>query len=86
MSKLDKDIEAATFPINCIDMGSMPSVMEIVVKIKGYAKREEFKRAKRTFNQAKEYLSKDDLLIVQRKCEKELKSINEVTNIYKHNI
>jgi RIO-like serine/threonine protein kinase len=83
MSKFDKDIEAATFPINCIDMGAFPSFMEVVVKIKGYAKREEFSRARRTFNQAKEYLSKDDLLIVQRKCEKELKYINEVANLYK---
>lgn len=82
MSNFQKDIEAATFPINCIDMGSMPSATEVIVKIKGYARHEDFNRAKRIFNQAKEYLSKDDLLIVEAKCEKELKSINEVTNLY----
>ena len=82
MSNFQKDIETATFPINCIDMGGMPSAMEVIVKIKGYIRREDFNRAKRTFNQAKEYLSKDDLLIVEAKCEKELKSINEVTNLY----
>ncbi len=86
MSKFDKDIEAATFPINCIDMGGMPSATEVIVKIKGYSKREDFSRAQRTFSQAKEYLSKDDLLIVQRKCEKELKYINEVTNLYKSSV
>lgn len=82
MIDMKKSIDEATFPIGYIDMGSSPSPSEVIVKIKGYTKNGDKDKARSTFEQAKGYLSKEDLFIVQKKCEKELRSINETTNIY----